>query len=181
MIEESTIKDLLLDTKGNYIVQKALSLSKGKKYVIILSKIAKCLDELNNVSYGKKLVEKIFKLHPDIKCFIQNNNNYKKCNILDNANNSNVVNFVKNNFSNKEINRFNNNNYINNTSNSYCSNYLYDINNNNYNKTFYNLYHTNNLTKIKNVISNKNINNLNINCNIYNNDNDYKCNNKINN
>lgn len=60
------IGELLLDINGNYVVQKALAVAKGKYYNEILEKIAENLDHLQMVSYGSKLISKLIGIYPEL-------------------------------------------------------------------------------------------------------------------
>lgn len=67
------IGELLVDLNGNYIVQKALSLSKGKDFIEILTMVSENLSQLQTVSFGSKLASKLLGMYPEIKSIKRGN------------------------------------------------------------------------------------------------------------
>ncbi len=67
--EDDLIGDLLVDCYGNYVIQRALEVSKGPVYICFLDKISKSLPKLSTVPFGIKLSQKLLSLYPDLKSF----------------------------------------------------------------------------------------------------------------
>ena len=116
--DKKTIKDLLKDMYGNYVLQKILTIihdEKIKNY--FLNVIGSEINNLNNYSFGKKLSKKLIFNFPDIKKYINNNKN-KKINSnnsnINNINNNKKYEILENNMNNPFINN-------NNISNNYCN------------------------------------------------------------
>lgn len=68
------IGELLVDLNGNYVVQKALPVSKGNFYIEIMTKISENFHLLQNVSFGAKLSSKLLSTYPELKSIRQQNN-----------------------------------------------------------------------------------------------------------
>lgn len=58
---------MLTDSFGNYVIQKALAIVKGKNYVEMLSKVSESFHLLSNVSFGAKLISKLQSIYPELK------------------------------------------------------------------------------------------------------------------
>lgn len=61
------IGELLIDLNGNYVVQKALPVSKGTYFIEILTKISENFQLLQTVSFGSKLSAKLLGMYPELK------------------------------------------------------------------------------------------------------------------
>ena len=57
MIENKLIKDLIINHYGNYVVQKALSISNGNTFIQIIQQIKPMIDRLKSTSIGRKIYE----------------------------------------------------------------------------------------------------------------------------
>lgn len=68
---EGLVSDLIIDPFGNYIIQKILSLTKGKIYYSLLQIISKNSDKIKKVSFGNKVLSKLMNTHKDL-CFMIN-------------------------------------------------------------------------------------------------------------
>lgn len=68
------IGELLVDLNGNYVVQKALPVSKGNQFIEILTKISENFQQLQSVSFGSKLSAKLLGMYPELKSMRQQNN-----------------------------------------------------------------------------------------------------------
>ncbi len=68
--EEDLIGDLIVDSFGNYVIQKAVEVSKGHTFVCILDKISKNFHKLSQLPFGNKLSQKLVTLYPELKSFI---------------------------------------------------------------------------------------------------------------
>jgi len=74
--KEEIIRSLLFDMYGNYVLQKALQLSSEPYYSIILSNIAKHIENLKNYSsFGSKLYIKLVNTYPQLNRSNQMTNN----------------------------------------------------------------------------------------------------------
>lgn len=56
-----------MDSFGNYVIQKALAIAKGKSYNEMLSKVSESIHLLNNVTFGSKLISKLQGVYPELK------------------------------------------------------------------------------------------------------------------
>ena len=72
--DEDIIGDLLVDSFGNYVIQKAVDVSKGHTFVCILDKISKNFHKLSQLPFGNKLSQKLVTLYPELKSFICKDN-----------------------------------------------------------------------------------------------------------
>ena len=59
MIENKLIKDLIINHYGNYVVQKALSISNGNTFIEIIEQIKPMIEKLKSTSIGRKIYEHI--------------------------------------------------------------------------------------------------------------------------
>ena len=57
MLENKLVKDLIIDHYGNYVVQKALSISNGNTFIQIIQQIKPMIDRLKSTSIGRKIYE----------------------------------------------------------------------------------------------------------------------------
>ena len=72
---ENKVMELLTNKYGNYIIQKILSICQDKNlFYRILNFIAKNISIINNVSFGKKLINKLEERYPILTNIIQSNN-----------------------------------------------------------------------------------------------------------
>ena len=136
-----TVKNLLYDTYGNYILQKTLAVANEPYRSMYIKYIAPLIDGLKNMPNGLIIIYKIISHFPELQNYVQTNSN------SNNRNYNNIMNnnmFNGNNFNNNLNNNFNINNNYNNSSNK---NEIIFNNNNNYNQNNqYNrvAYHKNN-------------------------------------
>ena len=65
--EDEDIGELLIDIYGNYVIQKALAVSKGLSFFNMLNKISPNINKLNNVVFGPKLILKLINIYPELK------------------------------------------------------------------------------------------------------------------
>lgn len=100
--EEGTVEELVCDVFGNYVIQKAIPVSKGENYVKFLTRIANSYNKLNTIPFGPSLYEKFLNLYPELKSFGKNNmssrinnNTNKKLDQYNNPN-FNQMNFMPN-------------------------------------------------------------------------------------
>ena len=130
-----TVKNLLYDTYGNYVLQKTLLASNEPYRSMYIKFIAPLIDGLRNLPNGLIIIHKIISHFPELQ-------NYVPINLNKNRN----YHIYNNNFNNNMNNNMNNNinNYMN--------------NNNNY-KTMYN--NQNNIDEINDNFNNRNINDNN--------------------
>jgi len=97
LINPEIIKSLLFDMYGNYVLQKAISLSSEPHNNIFITTIASSLDSLKNYSnFGSKLYTKLINTYPQL-------NYIKGMSYQQNNGNNLDVNYVKNN--NKKYNK----------------------------------------------------------------------------
>ncbi len=72
---ENKVMELLTNKYGNYIIQKILSICQDKNlFYRILNIIAKNISTINNVSFGKKLINKLEQKYPILTSMIKSNN-----------------------------------------------------------------------------------------------------------
>ena len=57
MIEKKLIKDLIVDQYGNYVVQKALSISNGKTFINLIEQIKPMIERLKSSNIGRKIFD----------------------------------------------------------------------------------------------------------------------------
>jgi hypothetical protein len=60
IIHKNIIKDIIVDQYGNYVVQKALSISEKEVCIKIIEQIKPILGDLQKTNIGKKIYEKLF-------------------------------------------------------------------------------------------------------------------------
>ena len=94
---EKLISALLIDSYGNYIIQKILMVTKGKTYHYILNQIAINEERIRRVSFGNRILAKLMSLHKDL-CFMLNKP-------------PSIMNYNINNEYNGNVNFHNSNNY----------------------------------------------------------------------
>ena len=72
---ENKVMELLTNKYGNYIIQKILNICQDKNlFYRILNIIAKNISTINNVSFGKKLINKLEQKYPILTSMIKSNN-----------------------------------------------------------------------------------------------------------
>ena len=64
--------ELLMDQYGNYVVQKALLVTKGDLYMKMLTIISKGINELKQAAFGNKLIVKLINTHQELGNMIAN-------------------------------------------------------------------------------------------------------------
>ena len=132
-----TVKNLLYDTYGNYVLQKTLLASTEPYRTMYIKFIAPLIDNLKNLPNGLIIIHKIVSHFPELQNYVQINSN-KNYNMNYNFNNNtNNYNTSKNHmnhmfFNNNENNNFYNNNigdinnqYNNNRSDNFKKNNFY--------------------------------------------------------
>ena len=65
IIQKNVIKDIIIDQYGNYIVQKALSVSDDDTVEKIMEQVKPMVGELQKTNIGKKIYEKLWKNYKD--------------------------------------------------------------------------------------------------------------------
>ena len=183
------VEKLLFDSYGNYVIQKVISLSKEPLTTKYLEIIGPLMKNLNNISFGQKLYNRLIVSFPNLSTYIgidgkkqknkklknkkNNNNNFKNSN---GNGNMNMNEFVNNIYVNNSYNMNNINGNINQSNNGQIlmmpginNNYYipFQLNNNinssNINKgniPLQNLLNKNNFAMNSNNIVNNNMNNL---------------------
>ena len=134
-----TVKKLLYDTYGNYVLQKTLLVSTEPYRSMYIKFIAPLIDNLKNMPNGLIIIHKIVSHFPELQNYVQTNsnknrnynmyynfnnnmNNFNNYNIKNNhmsfKNNENKIAFYNNNigdinnqYNNKRLDNFNNNNF----------------------------------------------------------------------
>ena len=131
-----TVKNLLYDTYGNYVLQKTLLASTEPYRSMYIKFIAPLIDGLKNFPNGLIIIHKIVSHFPELNNYVQiNTNKIRNFNMNNNYNtNNNYMSFKDN--ENKMI--YNNHNNFNNFDdiNNKCTN-RNNYNKNNYNNNFY--------------------------------------------
>jgi hypothetical protein len=128
-----TVKNLLYDTYGNYVLQKTLLASNEPYRSMYIKFIAPLIDGLKNLPNGLIIIHKIISHFPELQNYVQINSNKGRGYNSHNSKNNN--NMFMNNFNNIRNNNYDaNNSYIpfmnnNNKKMTYNSNQI----NNNYN------------------------------------------------
>ena len=124
-----TVKSLLYDTYGNYVLQKTLLASTEPYRSMYIKYIAPLIDGLKNLPNGLIIIHKIINHFPELQNYVQiNTNKNKNYNMYNNMYNNNM-----NNNNNNTNNNFSiNNNYMPFKSND--NNMVYNTYNNNYYK-----------------------------------------------
>ena len=82
------IQSLLFDMYGNYVIQKALSVSKEPYYSIYIRTIVPIIDKLKTVSFGPKLYNKLINSYREIGKLL-NQRNFINMNTINNLFNLN--------------------------------------------------------------------------------------------
>ena len=111
-----TVKRLLYDTYGNYVLQKTLLVSNEPYRSMYIKFIAPLIDGLKNMPNGLIIIHKILNNFPEIQNYAENysnkNNNYS--NYYNMNNNANFFNYFNNSSKNNNFNISNiDNNYYN--------------------------------------------------------------------
>ena len=110
------LEELILDDHGNYVVQKALFYAEGKTKENMLKNIIPLIPKIKEVSFGDRLLSKLFATYPQLNNNL--NNNIKDSSI--NKNDNIINNRNGNNYNGK--NGKNNLGYYSNSKNKYNSN-----------------------------------------------------------
>ena len=132
-----TVKNLLYDTYGNYVLQKTLLASTEPYRSMYIKYIAPLIDGLKNLPNGLIIIHKIISHFPELQNYVQiNSNKNRNYNIYNNNNmnnnmNINMTNSMNNNINNNMKSSLNNNmkNNLNNNMNNNMNN-LNNLNNN---------------------------------------------------
>ena len=136
-----TVKKLLYDTYGNYVLQKTLLASTEPYRSMYINFIAPLINNLKNLPNGLIIIHKIVSHFPELQNYVQTNSNknrnyniYYNYNFNNNMNNNNNYNINNNHMSYKnnenKVAFFNNN--IGDINNQYNSKRLDNFNNNNF-------------------------------------------------
>ena len=160
------IYELITDQYGNYIIQRVLSTINIQERIQIFKFILGWFEEIKNLSFGTRLITKLFERYKEFNLMINNfyNNDYNNYNNKNTYNNMNIQNKNISNYNNLEnINIFFMNNYL-------ISPYYINSNtNNNINQLInvnkeinskFNVYYQNNLNNYYKNNQNFNINEL---------------------
>ena len=125
------MEELILDDHGNYVIQKALFYAEGKTKENMLKNIIPLIPKIREVSFGNRLLSKLFSTYPQLNDYT--NNNFKN---QINLNNYKDTSFYKsdNNINNKNGNNYNGRNGKNNS--GYYNNSKAKYNNNEHNSDF---------------------------------------------
>ena len=124
-----TVKKLLYDTYGNYVLQKTLLVANEPYRSMYIKFIAPLIDNLKALPNGLIIIHKIVSHFPELQNYVQiNSNKYKNCNMNYNFNN---------NMNNNNYNINNNHMFFQNNENKavFYNNNIGNINNQYYNKT----------------------------------------------
>ena len=124
-----TVKKLLYDTYGNYVLQKTLLVANEPYRSMYIKFIAPLIDNLKTLPNGLIIIHKIVSHFPELQNYVQiNSNKYKNCNMNYNFNN---------NMNNNNYNINNNHMFFQNNENKavFYNNNIGNINNQYYNKT----------------------------------------------
>ena len=73
MTNKNNIEELLTDTYGNYVIQKALDKANPDQIEILFKGVADCIHKLNNFTFGPKLIIKLYTKFPKLKDFEKEN------------------------------------------------------------------------------------------------------------
>ena len=134
-----TVKKLLYDTYGNYVLQKTLLASTEPYRSMYIKFIAPLINNLKNLPNGLIIIHKIVSHFPELQNYVQTNSNKNRnynmyYNFNNNMNNNNNYNINNNHMSYKnnenKVAFFNNN--IGDINNQYNSKRLDNFNNNNF-------------------------------------------------
>ena len=66
MIKNNIIKDIIKDQYGNYVVQKAMTISDKETVIKIIKQIKPIIPELLESNIGRKVYEKLSEQYSDI-------------------------------------------------------------------------------------------------------------------
>ena len=137
---ENYLYELIIDSFGNYIIQRILSLIEGESKSNLIYKIVKWYPDIKKLSFGPRIISKLHERFPEFTSLVtqkygwettretaglMHNNNYLRNNLLrnnnnnfSNLNNNNILylrnlNMLNNNINNVNNNRGNNNNFMN--------------------------------------------------------------------
>lgn len=77
MKDETNVEDLLLDSYGNYVIQKSLLVLKNEKYIKMLKIIANNTNKIKKKNFGNKLIAKLLVSHKEFGNLIENNHTTK--------------------------------------------------------------------------------------------------------
>jgi len=61
------LKDMLLDSFANYVIQKGLSVSKGNQFADLLKAVRPLVEELQTTPAGQKIAAKLIKKYPSLE------------------------------------------------------------------------------------------------------------------
>jgi hypothetical protein len=134
-----TVKKLLYDTYGNYVLQKTLLASTEPYRSMYIKFIAPLINNLKNLPNGLIIIHKIVSHFPELQNYVQTNSNKNRnynmyYNFNNNMNNNNNYNINNNHMSYKnnenKVAFFNNN--IGDINNQYNNKRLDNFNNNNF-------------------------------------------------
>jgi hypothetical protein len=120
-----TVKSLLYDTYGNYVLQKTLLASTEPYRSMYIKYIAPLIDGLKNLPNGLIIIHKIINHFPELQNYVQiNTNKNKNYNMYNNMYNNNMNNNMNNNNGNNNMNNIVNH-FNNNTNNNFSINNNY--------------------------------------------------------
>ena len=138
-----TVKSLLYDTYGNYVLQKTLLASTEPYRSMYIKYIAPLIDGLKNLPNGLIIIHKIINHFPELQNYVQiNTNKNKNYNMYNNMYNNNMNNNMNNNNGNNNMNNIVNH-FNNNTNNNFSINNNYMPFKSNDNNMVYNTYNNN--------------------------------------
>ena len=112
------VTELILDDHGNYVAQKALYYAEGKTKENMLKNIIPLIPKIKEVSFGDRLLSKLYGTYPQLNINSNNNNYSNKDSFIDK--NDNSINNKNGNIFNGR-NGKNNSGYYNNSKNKYNS------------------------------------------------------------
>ena len=122
------VRNLLLEKYGNYVVQKGLHFAEKKDRDVLLKIIADLSDELKNIDFGNKLMNKLMTKYPELIKYM--NDKDKKAEELKGKSMNNDGHIYINNkyISNDDVDKVNNNQKIknNDTLDKFCNDKKYN-------------------------------------------------------
>ena len=131
-----TVKNLLYDTYGNYVLQKTLLASTEPYRSMYIKFIAPLIDGLKNFPNGLIIIHKIVSHFPELNNYVQiNTNKIRNFNMNNNYNTNNNYMSLKDNENKMIYNNHNNFNNFDDINNKFTNNNNY--NKNNFNNNFY--------------------------------------------
>ena len=131
-----TVKNLLYDTYGNYVLQKTLLASTEPYRSMYIKFIAPLIDGLKNFPNGLIIIHKIVSHFPELNNYVQiNTNKIRNFNMNNNYNTNNNYMSLKDNENKMIYNNHNNFNNFDDINNKFTNRNNY--NKNNYNNNFY--------------------------------------------